>query len=91
DAFTKDRGLTYMYIPASVKYIGHHAFWDSVYKEKNDDNDNDLKGITKMNIACSKEEFDKLEIGSSWRPKYDYLLFKKTIDTEYNAERQPIS
>ena len=91
DAFTRDRGLTYMYIPASVKYIGHHAFWDSVYKDKSDEDGNNLRGITKMNIACSEEEFKKLEIGSTWRPKYDYLLFKKTIDTEYNAERQAVN
>lgn len=90
DAFTKDRGLSYMYIPANVKQIGHHAFWDSVYKDKNDENGNNLRGITQMNIAASEEDFKTYEIGSSWRPKYDYLLFKKTIDTVYNAEREAI-
>ena len=90
DAFTRDRGLTYMYIPKNVTYIGHHAFWDSVYKDKSDESGNNLRGITQMNIAASEEEFKTYEIGSSWRPKYDYLLFKKTIDTVYNAERQPV-
>jgi hypothetical protein len=90
DAFTRDRGLTYMYIPENVKYIGHHAFWDSVYKDKNDESGTGLHGISQMNIACSEEEFKTYEIGSSWRPKYDYLLFKKTIDTNYNAERMPV-
>ena len=91
DAFTRDRGLDYMYIPAGVTYIGHHAFWDSVYKDKGDDSGNALHGITQMNIAASEEEFKTYEIGSSWRPKYDYMLFKKTIDTQYNAERQPVT
>lgn len=85
DAFTRDRGLSYIYIPENVKSIGHHAFWDSVYKDGSE-----LKGITQMNIAADEATFKTYQIGSSWRPKYDYLLFKKTIDTVYNAERQPV-
>ena len=89
DAFTRDRGLSYIYIPKNVTYIGHHAFWDAVYKDKGDDGET-LRGITQMNIACDEETFKTYEIGSSWRPKYDYMLFKKTIDTVYNAERMPV-
>ncbi|MBE6835023.1 MAG: hypothetical protein E7515_02080 [Ruminococcaceae bacterium] len=85
DAFTRDRGLSYIYIPENVKSIGHHAFWDSVYKDGSE-----LKGITQMNIAADEATFKTYQIGSSWRPKYDYLLFKKNIDTVYNAERQPV-
>lgn len=85
DCFTKDRGLSYMYIPSSVKYIGHHAFWDAVYKEGGE-----LHGISQMNVACDKEAFESGEIGSSWLPKYDYMLFKKNIDVNYSAERIPI-
>lgn len=85
DAFTRDRGLSYMYIPAGVTYIGHHAFWDSVYKDGKE-----LKGITQMNIAASEESFKNGTIGSQWCPKYDYLLFKKTIDRNYSAERMPM-
>ena len=90
DAFTRDRGLTYMYIPENVKYIGHHAFWDSVYKDKNDESGTGLHGISSMNIACDEETFKTYEIGSSWCPKYDYGLFKKTIDRNYNASREAI-
>lgn len=82
DCFTKDRGLTYMYIPSSVKYIGHHAFWDAVYKEGGE-----LQGIAQMNVACDESAFKSGEIGSSWLPKYDYMLFKKNIDVNYSAER----
>lgn len=82
DCFTKDRGLTYMYIPSSVTYIGHHAFWDSVYKEKGE-----LFGIVEMNVACDEDTFKSGTIGSQWLPKYDYMLFKKNIDVNYSAER----
>ncbi len=82
DAFTKDRGLTYMYIPSSVTYIGHHAFWDSVYKD-----DGNLIGISEMNVAADETTFKSGEIGSSYLPKYDYMLFKKNITVNYNAQR----
>lgn len=84
DAFSYNREMKYMYIPASVKYIGHNAFWDTVYKDGKE-----LKGIVKMNVAVSEEEFESsVEAGNDWCPKYDYLLFKKSIDIEYLAERQ---
>lgn len=84
DAFSYNREMKYMYIPASVKYIGHNAFWDTVYKDGKE-----LKGIVKMNVAVSEEEFESsVEAGNDWCPKYDYLLFKKSIDIEYSAERQ---
>lgn len=82
DCFTKDRGLSYMYIPKSVTEIGHHAFWGTCIKE-----DGNLVGVTSMNVALSEEEFDSKNIGSEWLPKYDYLLFHKAIDINYNAER----
>lgn len=86
DCFTKDRGLTYMYIPSSVKYIGHHAFWDAVYKE-----DGKLHGISQMNVAVDEATFEKGDIGSSWLPKYDYMLFKKNIDVNYSAQREAMN
>lgn len=85
DAFTHGRGLTYMYIPSSVTYIGHHAFWDAVLKE-----DNQLKGISAMEVAADEATFNSGTIGSQWLPKYDYMLFKKNIDVHYSAERQAI-
>ncbi|MGN0521962.1 MAG: leucine-rich repeat protein, partial [Eubacterium sp.] len=52
DCFYYNRGLTYMYIPSSVTYIGHHAFWDAVYKE-----DKELKGISEINVAADEQTF----------------------------------
>ena len=83
DAFSYNQALSYVYIPESVTYIGHHAFWDTVYKE-----DGELKGVTVMNVAVSEEEFNNLEVGDDWKPKYDHLLFKKAVETVYEAERQ---
>ncbi len=83
DAFSYNQNLSYVYIPETVNHIGHHAFWDTVYKE-----DGNLKGVTVMNVAVSEEDFSKLDVGDNWIPQYDYMLFKKNIDVEYNCERQ---
>lgn len=84
DAFSYNQAMTYVYIPASVTYIGHHAFWDTVYKEGDE-----LKGVAEINTALSEEDFkNNVETGNSWRPQYDYLLFKKSINVAYSAERK---
>ena len=83
DCFYYCRGLSYMYVPSSVKYIGHHAFWDAIYKENKE-----LKGITVINTDADEKTFSKVETGDEWRPKYDYMLFKKSVDINYSAERQ---
>ena len=83
DAFSYNREMKYMFIPSSVTYIGHNAFWDTVYKDGKE-----LKGIVEMNVAVSEEEFESaVEAGNDWCPKYDFLLFKKSIDIEYSSTR----
>ncbi len=83
DAFSYDQALTYLYIPESVNHIGHHAFWDTVYKEGSE-----LRGITSVDVATSEEAFKDVEKGDQWRGQYDYLLFKKSVDINYNADRK---
>ena len=79
--------MTYIYIPSSVTYIGHHAFWDDVYKESDS-----LKGLTEINVAADEDSFNaNVKTGDSWRPQYDYMLFKKNVDVNYAAERKTIS
>lgn len=85
DAFSFNQNLQYMFIPDSVKEIGHHAFWDTCYKE-----DGEIKGVSVMNVAVSEEQFESLTVGDNWIPQYDYLLFKKNIDVSYSAERAVI-
>lgn len=82
DAFSYNQSMTYVYIPESVTHIGHHAFWDTVYKS-----DGNLLGVTEMNVAASEDVFRDVKTGNDWLPKYDYLLFKKSIDVNYSAER----
>ncbi|MBQ2848825.1 MAG: leucine-rich repeat protein [Clostridia bacterium] len=83
DAFSYNQAMLYVFIPESVTYIGHHAFWDTVYKEGDT-----LKGVTQINVAASEEDFkENVETGDSWRPQYDYMLFKKSIDVVYSSTR----
>lgn len=83
DAFSYNQAMNYMFIPESVTYIGHHAFWDTVYKDGDE-----LRGVTQINTALSEEEFkSQVDTGNSWRPQYDFMLFKKSIDVIYGSER----
>ena len=83
DAFSYDQALTYMFIPESVTYIGHHAFWDTVYKE-----DGELRGVAQLNVELSKDEFNaKTETGDQWVPQYDKNLLRK-IDVVYSSVRE---
>lgn len=84
DALSYNQALTYIYIPESVTSIGHHAFWDNVYKE-----DGQLCGVTQIDVARSEEDFKaNVETGDSWRPQYDYMLFKKSVDVAYSSQRK---
>ncbi len=84
DALSYNQELAYLYIPDSVTYIGHHAFWDTVYKE-----DKVLKGVTMVNVAKTEADFEaSVETGEDWKPKYDFLLFKKSVDVVYSAQRE---
>ncbi len=85
DCLYYTRGLEYMYIPASVKHIGHHALWDAAFKE-----DKVLKGVTSINMGAADEETFKAscETGDQWRPQYDYMAFKKSVDLNFGAKRE---
>lgn len=85
DAMYYTRGLNYMYIPASIKDIKHHAFWDACYK---DTNTKELVGVTSINLGATEEEFKSVETGDQWRPQYDYMAFKKSIPINYGAQRE---
>lgn len=86
DSLYYTRGLSYLYIPSSVTHIGHHAFWDSVYK----DDSKNLCGITAYNTAYANEDDfkSKVETGDQWRAQYDYMLFKKSVDVNYGVNER---
>ena len=86
DAFSYNQNLQYAYIPSSVTYLGHHAFWDTCYKE-----DDQIKGVDVVNIAHSEEEFRNITVGDDWLPEYDHILFKKPVDKNFSATRKPMA
>ena len=86
DAFSYNQNLQYAYIPSSVTYVGHHAFWDTCYKE-----DDQIKGVDVVNIAHSEEEFRNITVGDDWLPEYDHILFKKPVDKNFSATRKPMA
>lgn len=86
DAFSYNQNLQYAYIPSSVTYVGHHAFWDTCYKE-----DDQIKGVDVVNIAHSEEEFRSITVGDDWLPEYDHILFKKPVDKNFSATRKPMA
>ena len=86
DAFSYNQNLEYVYIPASVTEIGHHAFWDDCYKE-----DGEVKGVNVMNVAQSETDFAALTVGDDWLPEYDGFFFKQAVEVNYSAERKPMA
>ena len=86
DAFSYNQNLQYAYIPSSVTYLGHHAFWDTCYKE-----DDQIKGVDVVNIAHSEEEFRSITVGDDWLPEYDHIFFKKPVDKNFSAKRKPMA
>jgi hypothetical protein len=83
DAFSYDQALDYMFIPKNVKKIGHHAFWETAYKQ-----DGNILGINEMNVERSESEFGSVETGDQWIPKFDSGLFRKNIPINYSSERK---
>ena len=82
DAMSYNRVCQYLRIPSSVKYIGHHAFWDCAEKI-----DGNLSGYTVINISMTEEEFDAIEIGNNWLPQYDNGLLDKKVELVFGAEK----
>ncbi len=82
DAFSYNQELQYLYIPSSVTYIGHHAFWDCVYKQNGE-----IKGVGSIDTSVSEDAFKAVEQGDQWRPQYDTGLFKKSVGINYGTQR----
>lgn len=82
DAMSYNRTCQHLRIPSSVKYIGHHAFWDCVEKI-----DGNLSGYTVMNVSMTEEEFEAIEVGNNWLPQYDSGLLDKNVEVVFGAEK----
>ena len=72
DAFSYTSSLEYVYIPMSVKSIGHHAFWDSAIK--------------KVFVEADEEAFSDVETGTHWLPQTTNSLINKSAEIEYGAK-----
>lgn len=72
-------------IPSTVKYIGHHAFFDTVEKK-----DGAFFGYEQVYISMSEEEFKNVETGYEWNPKYDSGLLDKEVELVFNAEKPDV-
>ncbi len=70
-------------IPSTVKYIGHHAFFDTA--EKSGDG---FLGYGKVYIGMSEEEFESVEAGGQWIPEYDSGLLDKKVELVFGAEKE---
>ena len=83
DAFSYNQAMTYVYIPSSVTYIGHHAFWDTVYSK-----DGELAGLAQIDVALDEETFkSKVETGDQWIPQHDKNLLRRR-GVVYGVERK---
>lgn len=83
DAFTYDRALTYMFVPSSVKEIGHHAFYNMAFKSGDT-----IEGVGQIHIELSEDEFkDNTKTGENFLPKVDAGLFEKSVEVIYSAQR----
>ncbi|MGN0487558.1 MAG: leucine-rich repeat protein [Acutalibacteraceae bacterium] len=83
DAFSYNQSMNYVFIPKSVTYIGHHAFWDTVYTK-----DGDTIGVRVINVELDEDSFrDSVETGDQWVPQYNKNLLKK-IPVEYSCTRK---
>ena len=85
DCFNSAIEMDYMYIPANVTYIGHHAFWGAARNEKGR-----LIGIYEIHAALDKAAFKaQVEAGDQWTGQYDNGLFPKNVPVIYGEARTP--
>ena len=85
DCFNSAIEMDYMYIPANVTYIGHHAFWGAARNEKGG-----LIGIYEIHAALDKAAFKaQVEAGDQWTGQYDNGLFPKNVPIIYGEARTP--
>lgn len=85
DTFNSAICIDYMYIPANVTFIGHHAFWGAARKENGS-----LIGIYEIHAALDEETFNNtVETGDQWTGQYDNGLFPKNVPVLYGESRTP--
>lgn len=82
DAFNYASGLTYLYIPSSIKEIGAYSF---CYCAKVDADGNKV-GVTEVNAGLSADAFKKIKAGDHWIPEFRNAK-NEVAKVNYGAER----
>ena len=83
DCFNSAIEMDYIYIPANVTCIGHHAFWGAARKEKGG-----LIGLYEIHAALDEETFKaQVDAGDQWTGQYDNGLFPKNVPVLYGESR----
>lgn len=82
DAFNYASGLTYLYIPSSVKEIGAYSF---CYCAKVDPEGNKI-GVTEVNVGHSADAFKKIKAGEHWVPEFRNAK-NEVAKVNYGADR----
>ena len=82
DAFNYASGLTYLYIPSSIKEIGAYSF---CYCAKTQAEGNKI-GLTEVNVGLSAESFKKITAGEHWVPEFRNAK-NEIAKVNYGAER----
>ena len=82
DAFNYASGLTYLYIPSSIKEIGAYSF---CYCAKTQAEGNKI-GLTEVNVGLSAESFKKITAGEHWVPEFRNAK-NEIAKINYGAER----
>ncbi len=72
DGFSYCEKVTYIYVPRSVEFIGHHAFYSDLGCEK---------------IYLGAENEDSVETGEHWLPKQNPASLKD-IEAVYGQKRR---
>ena len=84
DCFNSAIEMDYMYIPANVTYIGHHAFWGAARNEGK----GKLIGLYQLHAALDEAAFKaQVDAGDQWTGEYDNGLFPKKVGVVYGEAR----
>ena len=90
DCFNSAIEMDYMYIPANVTYIGHHAFWGAARNDKDSETkERTLTGLYEIHVALDEETFKaQVDRGDQWTGQYDTWLFPKNVEVVYGEARR---
>lgn len=82
DSFNYTSGLTYLYIPETIKEIGAYSF---CYSAKVDADGNKV-GLKEVSIALTEDEFKSVAAGEHWVPEFRNAE-NETAKLSYGAQR----